>query len=228
MLKPCNPILAVVAWTGIAVGASAAPPNIVFLLADDLGWRDLGCYGSRFYETPNIDALAASGARFTQAYAACPVCSPTRASILTGKYPQRIQVTDYISPSGSNQPEKWNRNTQMLPAPYSDRMPLGEVTLAEALREGGYSTFFAGKWHLGPEGFWPEDQGFDINEGGGSTEAPGAATTTSRRTRIRACRTARRASTFPCASRGRPPPSFPSIATNRSLPICPSTRSIPR
>ena len=146
--------------------ASAAPPNIVFFLADDLGWRDLGCYGSRFYETPHIDSLAAAGARFTQAYAACPVCSPTRASILTGKYPVRMRVTDYISPSGGNQPERWTRNTKMLPSPYADRMPLEEVTLAEAVKESGYATFFAGKWHLGPDGYWPEDQGFDSNVGG--------------------------------------------------------------
>ncbi len=150
----------------LAITAAASPPNVVFLLADDLGWRDLGCYGSQFYETPNIDALAASGARFTQAYAACPVCSPTRASILTGKYPVRMRVTDYISPAGGNQPPSWRRNTKMLPAPYDDLMPLGETTLAEALSDSGYATFFAGKWHLGPEGFWPEDQGFDINIGG--------------------------------------------------------------
>ena len=149
-----------------AVAAWAGPPNVVFFLADDLGWRDLGCYGSQFYETPNLDALAASGARFTQAYAACPVCSPTRASILTGKYPVRMRVTDYISPAGGNQPQSWSRNTAMLPAQYDDRMPLEETTLAEALSESGYATFFAGKWHLGPKGFWPEDQGFDINIGG--------------------------------------------------------------
>ena len=152
--------------TTLAVTAWAGPPNVVFFLADDLGWRDLGCYGSQFYETPNIDSLAESGARFTQAYAACPVCSPTRASILTGKYPVRMRITDYISPAGGNQPESWRRNTKMLPAHYEDRMPLGETTLAEALAENGYATFFAGKWHLGPKGFWPEDQGFDINIGG--------------------------------------------------------------
>ncbi len=145
---------------------AAAPPNVVFFLADDLGWRDLGCYGSQFYETPNIDRLARSGSRFTQAYAACPVCSPTRASIMTGKYPVRLRVTDYISPSGGNQPEQWNRNTMLLPSAYSDRMPLEEVTVAEAFRESGYVTFFAGKWHMGPEGYWPQDQGFDQNKGG--------------------------------------------------------------
>ena len=152
--------------TTLAFVSVAAPPNIVFFLADDLGWRDLGCYGSRFYETPNLDALAASGTRFTEAYASCPVCSPTRASILTGKYPVRTGITTYISPSGGNQPDSWKRNTQLLPAAYSDRLQLEEVTLAEALAENGYATFFAGKWHLGPEGFWPQDQGFDVNIGG--------------------------------------------------------------
>ena len=157
----------------LALAASAAnTPNVVFFLVDDLGWSDLGCYGSSFYETPNIDSLAASGVRFTEGYAACPVCSPTRASILTGKYPVRVRVTDYISPSGSNQPEQWNRNTKLLPASYSDRMPLDEVTLAEAFKQSGYATYFAGKWHLGPQGFYPENQGFDVNIGGFEAGAP--------------------------------------------------------
>jgi len=142
---------------------TADRPNIVFFIADDLGWSDLGCYGSTFYDTPNLDRLAKEGARFGNAYAACPVCSPTRASLLTGKYPQRTGVTDYI---GAAQPEKWNRNTKLLPAPYSTELALSEATLAEKLKEAGYATFFAGKWHLGPEGRWPEDQGFDVNKGG--------------------------------------------------------------
>lgn len=145
-------------------------PNIVFFLADDLGQRDLGCYGSRFHETPNLDRLAREGARFTAAYAACPVCSPTRASILTGKYPQRTGVTDYIG--APLRPADWKRNTVLLPAPYQDRLAHEEVTLAEALRGGGYATFFAGKWHLGPEGWWPEDQGFDVNKGGNERGGP--------------------------------------------------------
>jgi len=153
---------------------SARRPNVVFFLVDDLGWRDLGCFGSTFYETPNVDHLAATGMKFTQAYAACPVCSPTRASILTGKYPQRTGITDYISPNRSNQPEKWPRPTRLLPAPYSDRLALGETTLAEAFKAAGYATFFAGKWHLGPQGFYPEDQGFDINKGGLEWGAPSA------------------------------------------------------
>ena len=140
--------------------------NFVFMLADDLGWKDLGCYGSGFYQTPNLDRLANSGMKFNQAYAACQVCSPTRASILTGKYPQRFGITDFIDNSGGNQPANWKRDTKMLPAPYRDHLPLEEITIAEKLKAAGYATFFAGKWHLGNEGFWPENQGFDVNMGG--------------------------------------------------------------
>lgn len=142
----------------------AAPPNVVFFLVDDLGQRDLGCYGSSFYETPQLDKLAREGAIFTDAYAACPVCSPTRASILSGMWPQRTGITDYIGAPLT--PEKWNRNTKLLPAAYRDRLSLDTETIAEALKRNGYATFFAGKWHLGPEGWWPENQGFDINQGG--------------------------------------------------------------
>jgi len=143
-------------------------PNILFIMVDDLGWADVGCNNPEtFYETPNINRLADEGMRFTNAYAACPVCSPTRASIMTGKYPARLNTTDYF---GAPQPETvdrhWTRDKPLLPAPYNDRMPLEETTLAEALKETGYATFFAGKWHLGPEGYWPEDQGFDVNKGG--------------------------------------------------------------
>jgi arylsulfatase A-like enzyme len=138
-------------------------PNIVFILVDDLGQRDLGCYGSTFYETPNVDRLAKEGVRFTDAYAACPVCSPTRASIMSGQWPQRTGVTDYIGAAG---PDKWDRNTRLRPAPYSDRLALDAPTLGKAMKAAGYATFFAGKWHLGPEGWWPENQGFDINKGG--------------------------------------------------------------
>lgn len=148
------------AWS---LPAAAPRPNIVFFLADDLGQRDLGCYGSTFYETPNLDRLARDGARFTDAYAACPVCSPTRASIMTGQWPQRTGITDYI---GAEAPDKWRRNTLLRPAPYSDRLALDAPTLAKALKGAGYATFFAGKWHLGPEGWWPEKQGFDVNMGG--------------------------------------------------------------
>lgn len=154
--------IGVVGWCR-AAGPPARRPNVLFFLADDLGQRDLGCYGSRFYDTPHLDQLAREGTRFTRAYAACPVCSPTRASLLTGKYPQRTGITDYI---GAPQPERWKRNTRQLPARYSDRLALEEMTLAEAFKLAGYATMFAGKWHLGPQGFWPEDQGFDRNLGG--------------------------------------------------------------
>lgn len=161
---------AIVASACSAVAATR--PNIVFFLADDLGQRDLGAYGSTFYETPNIDRLAREGALFTDAYAACPVCSPTRASILTGQWPQRTGITDFIAPDNSNGPEKWRRNTPLLPASNRDRLPLDAPTLAKAMKAAGYATFFAGKWHLGPEGYWPENQGFDHNAGGNERGGP--------------------------------------------------------
>ncbi len=143
--------------------ADEQKPNFVFFLVDDLGWTDLSSFGSSFYETPNVDKLAASGLKFTNAYAACQVCSPTRASILTGRYPTRTGITDYI---GAAQPERWNRKTKMLPAPYEMQLAHEEVTIAEILKQNGYATFFAGKWHLGGEAYWPEHQGFDVNKGG--------------------------------------------------------------
>jgi arylsulfatase A-like enzyme len=146
------------------------PPNIVLFVMDDLGATDLGCFGSTFYETPHIDELAAGGMRFTAAYAACPVCSPTRASIMTGRYPQRAGITDYIG--GSNQPEKWTRNTRLLPAPYSMQLALEERTIAEVLREAGYANCSSGKWHLGGTGFLPTDQGFDVNIAGYAAGSP--------------------------------------------------------
>lgn len=141
-------------------GAQPAKPNFIFILADDLGWRDLGCYGSSFYETPHLDRLAASGVRFTSAYAACSVCSPTRASIMTGKYPARLHLTDWLPGRADRPDQKLNRPTII------QHLPLEEVTLAEALRDGGYRTAFIGKWHLGGKGFYPEQQGFDTNIGG--------------------------------------------------------------
>jgi arylsulfatase A-like enzyme len=169
-MKPI--LLFVTAWLGCLAlsGSAATQPNILFFLADDLGQRDLGCYGSTFYQTPNLDRLALDGMRFTDAYAACPVCSPTRASLMTGQWPQRTGITDYIG--APNRPEQWKRNTKSLPAPFADRLPLDAPTLAKALKAAGYATFFAGKWHLGPEGFWPENQGFDINMGGHDRGGP--------------------------------------------------------
>jgi arylsulfatase A-like enzyme len=139
---------------------AASKPNFIVILADDLGGRDLGCYGSTFHETPNLDRLAASGMRFNQAYAACSVCSPTRASILTGKYPARLGLTDWL-------PGRADRPDQKLKRPEIVRhLPLEEVTVTEALKEAGYRTGFIGKWHLGGKGFFPEQQGFDFNLGG--------------------------------------------------------------
>ncbi len=163
--------IAILSWLVVALTISHARagwrPSFVFILVDDLGYMDIGANNPRtFYETPAIDRIAAGGMRFTDAHAACPVCSPTRASILTGKYPVRAGITDYIDPAGGNQPAQWKRATMLLPAPYRDRLALEETTLAEALKQAGYATFFAGKWHLGPEGFWPENQGFDVNMGG--------------------------------------------------------------
>ncbi len=137
-------------------------PNIVFFLVDDLGWKDLGCYGSRFYETPNIDALCSDGMKFTDAYAACPVCSPTRGSILTGKYPARLGITDWIDWAGALHPARG----RLIDVPYIKDMPLSEKTLAHALSDGGYRTWHVGKWHLGGEGHYPQDVGFDVNIGG--------------------------------------------------------------
>ena len=139
-------------------------PNFVFFLIDDMGWKDLGCFGSPFYETPNIDRLAAQGMRFTNAYAACPVCSPTRASIMTGKYPARLGITDWIGA-----PQK--------PTAYRKYLPLEETTIAEALKEVGYATGFIGKWHLATSDadrarYYPDRQGFDVNIGGDNSGSP--------------------------------------------------------
>ena len=145
---------------------AAKQTNFLFFLVDDMGWADIGANGSKFHETPHIDRLAASGIRFTQGYAACPVCSPTRASIMTGRHPVRVDITDWI-------PGQGNKATNKLLHP-SDRDNLAhrEVTIAEQLKTHGYQTFFAGKWHLGSEGHWPEDQGFDINIGGHHRGSP--------------------------------------------------------
>jgi arylsulfatase A-like enzyme len=135
-----------------AAAAGAASPNVVFILADDLGYMDIGANNpTSFYETPNIDGLAARGMRFTQGYAACSVCSPTRASIMTGKYPPRTGITDFIG---------GKRAGRLKPAPNQDHLALKEVTIAERFRDAGYATFFAGKWHLGNGVYSPNAQGF--------------------------------------------------------------------
>ena len=138
-------------------------PNIIFVLIDDLGWRDLGCYGSSFYETPNLDRLAQESLRFTNAYAASPVCSPTRASIMSGKYPATVQVTNFIAGMSKG---------KLLSAPYLHHLPLEEKTIAGALKEGGYNTWHVGKWHMGDKPYWPEHHGFDVNIGGNHSGMP--------------------------------------------------------
>ncbi len=132
-------------------------PNFIFILIDDMGWRDLSCCGSTFYQTPNVDRLSEEGVRFTNAYASCPVCSPTRASILTGKYPATVGVTNFIA---------GNAKGKLLGVPYTHYLPLEEKSLARALKEGGYNTWHVGKWHLGNEPYYPDKHGFDVNIGG--------------------------------------------------------------
>ncbi|WP_439183157.1 sulfatase [Carboxylicivirga taeanensis] len=143
-------------------------PNILFIVVDDLGYSDLSCMGSEYYETPNIDKIAANGVNFTNGYAACAVCSPSRASLLTGKFTARHGITEYI---GAPYGEDWRsmeRHTRLLPPAYKPFLNHDDVTWPEALKESGYHTFFAGKWHLGGEkdNSLPTHHGFDINKGG--------------------------------------------------------------
>lgn len=146
---------------------SSRPPNIVFILADDLGWADTTPYGADLHDTPNLARLAAEGVRFTQAYAAAPVCSPTRASVMTGKFPARLHMTIWHE-SARNPP----KNRAVVPPVAEENLPLAEVTLAEVLKGRGYATGHIGKWHLGTAGFYPEAQGFDVNIGGTFWGAP--------------------------------------------------------
>jgi len=161
--------LALLVWMLSASGAEVRPatkPNILFILIDDMGWADGGCFGSKYYRTPNLDTLAAAGMRFTQAYAACAVCSPTRAAIMTGKYPARLHLTDWIP--GEEAPE----NGRFRLPDWQKHLPLEETTLAEALKQRGYTTAYIGKWHLGGPKFYPQHQGFDVNIAGGDIGHP--------------------------------------------------------
>jgi arylsulfatase A len=156
-----RPLAALLFLSGAFILSAAAsrPPNFIFILTDDLGWTDLGCQGSTFYETPHLDRLAREGMRFTQAYSACTVCSPTRASILTGQYPARLHVTDWI--------EGHKRPYARLQVPdWTMHLPLEAMNLARALGGAGYVSASIGKWHLGAQPFWPERQGFAVNLGG--------------------------------------------------------------
>jgi arylsulfatase A-like enzyme len=145
--------------------ADGVKPNVVLILADDLGWTDLGCFGSELYETPHLDRLAADGMKFTQNYSACTVCSPTRAALLTGKYPARLHITDWI-------PGAMPDNPKLLVPDWTKHLPLSETTLAEVFRAAGYAAANIGKWHLGTSDFYPEQQGFDINIAGTDKPSP--------------------------------------------------------
>ncbi len=151
------------------LAAESPPRNFVFILADDLGINDMGVEGSTFHETPHIDRLAKNAARFSNGYSTCQVCSPSRASIMLGTYPARNGITDWI---GAATGERWKRNDRVLPAANGTRLPAEAITMAEALKVGGYRTFFAGKWHLGGKGSFPEDNGFDVNIGGHHRGSP--------------------------------------------------------
>ncbi len=162
---------------GSALGTRSTRRNFIIVNVDDLGWKDLSCYGSRFYETPNIDRLAAQGMRFSDAYAACAVCSPTRAAIMTGRYPARLGLTDWIhhldrealAAAGAEQnPVEYIEvpGKPLLCPPNPYWLELEEITLAEALKEAGYRSGHIGKWHLGPDLWFPDKQGFDVNIGG--------------------------------------------------------------
>jgi alkaline phosphatase len=153
------------AWLGGARAEAQERPNVIVFLADDLGWTDLACYGSDLHETPNLNRLARGGVKFSDAYSACTVCSPTRAAILTGKYPARLHLTDWIAgherPFARLQIPDWTR-----------RLEHEYVTIAELLKAKGYKTAHVGKWHLGPESHFPESQGFDVNVGGTNAGSP--------------------------------------------------------
>ena len=159
-----------------ARGDAPALRNVVVILVDDLGWMDLSCQGSRYYETPNIDRLAADGMRFTNAYAACAVCSPTRAAVMTGRYPARVGVTDWIRSrfqrGGRGTPDRnptayvGGPKQKLLCPPNPYWMEHEEITIAERLAAAGYATCHIGKWHLGDDDWYPKRQGFDLNFGG--------------------------------------------------------------
>ncbi len=148
-----------------AVAADTVKTNIVLIVADDLGWTDLRCFGSEYYDTPNIDQLAKEGMKFTQAYSACTVCSPTRAALLTGKYPARLHITDWI-------PGLPPENPKLRVPDWTKYLPLAERTLADVFKAEGYKTASIGKWHLGGEPYYPEKHGFDLNIAGTSAPSP--------------------------------------------------------
>jgi arylsulfatase A-like enzyme len=153
------------------VAQTDSRPNIIFILADDLGWADLSCYGSSFYETPTLDKMAAAGIRFTNNYSSSPVCSPTRGSFMTGKNPARTGITDWIT--GRQDGGKAKPWEKFIAPPTAFQLAPDQTSIAQYARSQGYSTFFAGKWHLGEDPqYWPEKLGFEINKGGWSKGSP--------------------------------------------------------
>jgi len=161
-MRPLLPLLLCI----LASNVATAKPNIVFILADDLGINDLACYGRTEHNTPNLDQLARDGMRFTASYCAQAICSPSRAAILTGKTPARLRLTTYL-PGRTNTPSQ-----KLLHPVINQQLALGELTLAELFRTNGYVTACVGKWHLGGKGFLPTDQGFDVYHPGIATTKP--------------------------------------------------------
>lgn len=159
-----KPLIVLISLLAIAM-ALPAKTNVVLILADDLGWTDLACYGSDLHETPHLDRLAREGMKFTQNYSACTVCSPTRAALMTGKYPARLHITDWI-------PGAMPDNPKLLVPDWTKFLPLEESTLADAFRAAGYATASIGKWHLGTEAYYPEKHGFDLNIAGTDKPQP--------------------------------------------------------
>ena len=166
-------LLALVSLVAAAPLATAAPapapaPGFIIILADDLGWGDLGCQGNPHVRTPHLDALAREGVRFTQAYAPSPVCSASRAALLTGQWPARLGITDAIGDAG----DRWNRGRRLRTPPNPGALDLATVTLAETLRPAGFATASIGKWHLGGKGSLAEDHGFEVNYYGNNLGSP--------------------------------------------------------
>lgn len=157
---------AVASSQGVAAAAQTPRRNILFVLMDDLGWRDLGPYGNRFIDTPNLDRFASQSVRFTNAYAACPVCSPTRASIMTGRYPARLQLTDWIPG------RKQFATAKLLTPQFNQFLPMADKTIAETISAKGYRSAAIGKWHMGGEGHLPTDRGFGMNIAGTAAGQP--------------------------------------------------------
>lgn len=166
LLRILMPLWLLTACTGDKPSRPPSRPNVLFILVDDLGYHDLGVTGSPFHETPHIDRLAARSFRFGRGYAGGQVCSPSRATLLTGQWPARHGITDWIGAATGSDWRALQRHDRLLPAEYRPALPHADTTLAEAFRHAGYRTFFAGKWHLGDTGSSPEDHGFDRNVGG--------------------------------------------------------------